>query len=84
MRPMTSESRLIRLMRGHLSFRRPFLATLAALFATVAITYGSIWMYSVRQSRPAVELGFNILHNPQYDERTHSQSVEDVAAGSPA
>ncbi|MGB7584624.1 MAG: SpoIIE family protein phosphatase [Terriglobales bacterium] len=81
---MTSESRLIRLMRGHLSFRRPFLATLAALFATVAITYGSIWMYSVRQSRPAVELGFNILHNPQYDERTHSQSVEDVAAGSPA
>ena len=70
---------------GRASFRKPFLATLATLFAVVAITYGSLWMYAVRQSsRPAVELGFNNHHNPQYDERTHSQTVEDVAGGSPA
>ena len=41
-------------------------------------------MYGVRRSRPAVELGFNKHHNPQYDEKTHSQSVDDVEEGSPA
>ena len=71
-------------MNGRPSFRKPLLATLATLFAVVAIAYGSLWMYAVRYSGPRVELGFNILHNPQYDERTHSQSVEDVVEGSPA
>jgi|SRR5579863_42902 sigma-B regulation protein RsbU (phosphoserine phosphatase) len=71
-------------MRGHTSFPKPFLATVAALLAIAAIAYASIWMYAVRQSPTRVELGFNILHNPRYDERTHSQSVEDVAEGSPA
>ena len=66
------------------SYRGPLLATSATLFAVVAIVYGSIWMYAVRRSQPAVELGFNNHHNPQYDERTHSQSVEDVTPGSPA
>jgi len=70
-------------MDGRASFRKPFLAILATLFAVVAITYGSVWMYAVRHS-PAVELGFNNHHNSQYDETTHSQSVEDVTAGSPA
>ena len=74
----------LKIMRGRASFRKPFLAALATLFAVVAIVYGSLWMYAVRHSRPAVELGFNNHHNPQYDERTHSQSVEDVAEGSPA
>jgi len=66
------------------SFRKPLLAGLATLFAVVAISYGSLWMYAVRRSGPAVELGFNNHHNPEYDERTHSQSVEDVTPGSPA
>jgi phosphoserine phosphatase RsbU/P len=74
----------LRNMNGRASFRKPFLATLATLFAVVAIVYGSIWMYVVRRSQPAVELGFNNHHNPQYDDRTHSQSVEDVMEGSPA
>ena len=73
-----------KIMQGRASFRKPFLATLATLFAAVAIVYGSLWMYAVRYSGPRVELGFNILHNPPYDERTHSQSVEDVVEGSPA
>ncbi len=66
------------------SFRKPLLATLAILFAVVAISYGSLWMYAVRHQGPRVELGFNNQHNPQYDETTHCQAVEDVMAGSPA
>ncbi len=71
-------------MRERTSLRKPVLATLAILFALVATIYGCLWMYEVRRSGPAVELGFNNHHNPQYDERTHSQSVEDVTPGSPA
>ena len=74
----------LKIMRGRASFRKPFLATLAALFAAVAIGYGSLWMYTVRRSGSVVELGFNKHHNPQYDEKTHSQPVEDVEEGSPA
>ncbi len=71
-------------MQGFRSSRKPLLATVATLFAVVAIVYGSLWMYAVRRSRPAVELGFNNHHNPQYDEKTHCQAVEDVVEGSPA
>jgi phosphoserine phosphatase RsbU/P len=71
-------------MRPRPAFRKPFLATLATLFAVVATVYGCLWMYGVRRSGPRVELGFNLHHNPEYDEKTHSQSVEDVAEGSPA
>jgi len=71
-------------MNGRASFRKTFLATSATLFAMVAIVYGCLWMYVVRRTPPAVELGFNNQHNPQYDDRTHSQSVEDVTEGSPA
>jgi hypothetical protein len=74
----------LKIMRGRASLLKPFLATLATLLAVVAIVYGSLWMYAVRRSRPAVELGFNNHHNPQYDERTHSQSVGDVVEGGPA
>src|SRR5580704_8240060 len=73
-----------KIMSGRGSFRKPFLAILATLLAVVAITYGSLWMYAVRRPLPAVELGFNNHHNSRYDERTHSQAVEDVAEGSPA
>ncbi|MFZ0417230.1 MAG: SpoIIE family protein phosphatase [Candidatus Sulfotelmatobacter sp.] len=73
-----------KIMRGRQSFRKPFLATLATLFAVIAIVYGSLWMYAVRRSGSQVELGFNNHHNPPFDERTHSQSVEDVTEGSPA
>jgi phosphoserine phosphatase RsbU/P len=74
-----------KIMRKRVSLRKPFLASLATLLAVVAIAYGSLWMYAVRQtSRPVVELGFNNQHNPRYDQTTHSQSVEDVAPGSPA
>ena len=74
----------LKIMRERASFRKPFLATLATLFAAVAIAYGSLWMYAVRYPGTGVELGFNNHHNPQYDERTHSQAVEDVVEGSPA
>src|ERR1700737_357025 len=74
---------ILRTMLGPASLRKPFLAMLATLLAAVAIAYGFVWMYSVR-SRPRVELGFNKVHSPQYDDKTHSQSVEDVKAGSPA
>ena len=73
-----------KIMRGRASFRKPFLATLATLFAVVAIFYGSLWMYAVRHPAPGVELGFNLVNPSRYDERTHSQSVEDVMEGSPA
>jgi len=71
-------------MSARPSLRKPFLATLATLFAVVAVTYGSLWMYAVRRPRPAVELGFNSQHNTRYDAKTRSQAVEDVAEGSPA
>lgn len=71
-------------MRGRVSFPKPLLATLAIVFAGIAILYGSLWMYAVRRSSAGVELGFNNHHNPAYDEKTHSQSVEDVTVGSPA
>lgn len=70
--------------RGWSALPRPFLATLSVIFAIVAISYGSLWMYAVRYPGPLVELGFNTAHNPPYDETTHSLAVEDVAAGSPA
>jgi len=66
------------------SFRKPLLASLATVFAVVAIAYGSLWMYAVRHQGPRVELGFNNHHNPQYDETTHCQAVEDVMPESPA
>jgi sigma-B regulation protein RsbU (phosphoserine phosphatase) len=71
-------------MQARAPLPRPFLATLATLFAVLAIGYGCLWMYSVRHSHPPVELGFNKYHTSFYDEKTHSQSVEDVIAGSPA
>src|SRR6266704_2028351 len=71
-------------MRRWSALPRPFLATLAGVFALVAILYGSLWMYAVRYPVPVVELGFNQLHNPNYDARTHSLPVDDVIEGSPA
>jgi phosphoserine phosphatase RsbU/P len=73
----------LKIVRALSSFRKPFLATLAILLGVVAIAYGSIWMYAVR-SGPQVELGFNKVHSPTYDEKMHSQSIEDVEVGSPA
>ncbi|MGA2965636.1 MAG: PDZ domain-containing protein, partial [Terriglobales bacterium] len=73
-----------KIMQGRASFRKPFLATLATLFAVVAVVYGSLWMYAVRHPVPGVELGFNLVSPSRYDERTHSQSVEDLVEGSPA
>lgn len=75
---------ITKIMNSRASLQKPFLATVATVLAAVAVAYGSLWMYAVRHSAPGVELGFNILRNPHYDERTHSQSVGDVAAGSPA
>src|SRR5467141_2508036 len=71
-------------MRPWSALPRPFLAALAGVFASVALLYGSLWMYGVRYPGPDVELGFNQVHNPHYDARTHSLSVDDVVAGSPA
>jgi sigma-B regulation protein RsbU (phosphoserine phosphatase) len=71
-------------MRRWSALPRPFLATLAGILAFVAILYGSLWMYAVRYPGPVVELGFNQVHNPHYDSKTHSLSVDDVIEGSPA
>ena len=66
------------------SLPRPFLAALAAVFAAAAVLYASVWMYVERYPGPRVELGYNKLHNEQFDERAHSIKVGDVAQGSPA
>jgi membrane-associated protease RseP (regulator of RpoE activity) len=71
-------------MRRWSALPRPFLATLAGILAFVAVLYGSLWMYAVRYPGPVVELGFNQVHNPHYDSKTHSLSVDDVIEGSPA
>src|SRR5713101_1233837 len=71
-------------MRRWSALPRPFLATLAGVFGSVAALYGSLWMYAVRYPGPVVELGFNQVHNPHYDARTHSLPVDDVIEGSPA
>jgi phosphoserine phosphatase RsbU/P len=71
-------------MRPWSALPRPVLATLAGLFALVAIVYGFLWMYAVRYPGPVVELGFNQLHDSHYDAGTHSLSVNDVIEGSPA
>ena len=71
-------------MRRWSALPRPFLATLAGVFASVAVLYGSLWMYGVRYPGPVVELGFNQVHNSHYDARTHSLPVDDVIEGSPA
>jgi sigma-B regulation protein RsbU (phosphoserine phosphatase) len=63
---------------------RPFLAALAAVFAAAAVLYASVWMNVERYPGRRVELGFNKLHNEQYDERAHSIKVGDVVQGSPA
>jgi len=73
----------LKAIRARLSFEKPFLATWAILLAVVAVAYGSIWIYAVR-SFPQVELGFNKVHNPPYDDKMHWQPVEDVIQGSPA
>ncbi|HEY1270659.1 MAG TPA: SpoIIE family protein phosphatase [Terriglobales bacterium] len=73
----------LKMMRERPSLRRAWLAILALLFAVIAIAYGCLWMYAVRSS-PRVELGFNKIQSPPYDEKTHSQLIEDVVQGSPA
>jgi sigma-B regulation protein RsbU (phosphoserine phosphatase) len=71
-------------MRRWSALPRSFLATLAAVFAVVASSYGCLWMYDVRHPGSTVELGFNVEHNPQYNPRTRCLPVEDVVEGSPA
>ena len=71
-------------MRSWSALPRPFLATLAGILAFAAALYGSFWMYAVRNPGPLVELGFNVLHNSDYDAKTHSIVVKDVIEGSPA
>jgi len=66
------------------SLPRPFLAALATVFAAASVLYASVWMYVERYPGPRVELGFNKLHNEQYDDRAHSIKVGDVVQGSPA
>jgi hypothetical protein len=62
-------------MRRWSALPRPFLATLFGVFALVAILYGFLWMYAVRYPCPVVELGFNQLHNPDYDARREKTST---------
>jgi sigma-B regulation protein RsbU (phosphoserine phosphatase) len=66
------------------SLHRPFLAVLATVFAAAAVLYASVWMYVERYPGPRVELGYNKVHNEEYDKRTHSIKVGDVVQGSPA
>jgi len=66
-------------------FRRSVLVALATLLAVAAATYSSLWMYTMRYSAPSrVELGFNFHTSQSYDEKAHSQLIEDVVEGSPA
>jgi phosphoserine phosphatase RsbU/P len=67
-------------------FRLPHsvLLALAIVFAAASTIYAAAWMYDVRYPGHQVELGFNHLHDKQYDPRTHSVAVDDVVPGSPA
>lgn len=63
---------------------RPLLLSMAILFCGATTAYTAAWMYNVRSADTVVELGFNKLHNEQYDEKTHSITIGDVVQGSPA
>ncbi len=71
-------------MRRWTARPRPLLATAAVFLAVIATLYGLLWMYDVRSPNSQVELGFNYQHSEQYDEKTHSILVNDVAKDSPA
>src|SRR5271169_1982147 len=71
-------------LRSWTSLPRPLLIALAILFCGAATLYAAVWMYDARSGATIVELGFNKLHNEQYDEATHSIAVGDVVEGSPA
>ena len=66
------------------SLPRSILLTAAILFCSLTTAYAVIWMYDVRLMGSTVELGFNRLHDEQYDARTHSVLVGDVVPDSPA
>jgi sigma-B regulation protein RsbU (phosphoserine phosphatase) len=53
---------------------------MAAIFAAAMVLYSSLWMYTVRQPAPHVELGFN----PQYSPGDHFLLVRNVEKKSPA
>jgi sigma-B regulation protein RsbU (phosphoserine phosphatase) len=60
------------------------LVSIAILFCAATTLYTFAWMHNVRSADTIVELGFNKLHNEQYDQKTHSITVSDVVPGSPA
>jgi phosphoserine phosphatase RsbU/P len=60
------------------------LLAMAAVFAAASTLYAAAWMYDARYPGHQVELGFNHVHDEQYDPKTHSIAVGDVVPGSPA
>ncbi len=73
-------------MPNRLSLPHPALIAFATVFAGITFFYSAVWMYYVRHQTPnnPVELGFNFLHQEQYDPATHSVAVRDVVPKSPA
>jgi sigma-B regulation protein RsbU (phosphoserine phosphatase) len=72
------------MMPTNVAWRKSALAALAVLLAAAAFGYGFIWMVSVRNAIPRVELGFNYKANVAYDPQARSIYVHDVEKGSPA
>jgi sigma-B regulation protein RsbU (phosphoserine phosphatase) len=59
---------------------RPWLATLAILYAAATLLYGALWFVAVQNPGAAVELGIDA----QYEPATHALRVDSVVAVAPA
>jgi membrane-associated protease RseP (regulator of RpoE activity) len=66
-------------MRRFESFPKPFLATLASLFAGATILYSALWIFYQRWQVP-VQLGFD----NEYVEADHSELLTKIYKDSPA
>jgi phosphoserine phosphatase RsbU/P len=66
-------------MERFLSFPKPLLAVLAAVFGSAVVLYSGLWMYSIRW-QSGVELGFDF----NFIGTLHAEHVRSVEAGGPA
>ncbi len=74
-------------MRPWTAVPRPLLYLFAALFCAATTLYACVWMYDMRRPTPPaypVEIGFNRFHNEEFDLKSCSIYVYNVAPNSPA
>ncbi|HEX5413341.1 MAG TPA: SpoIIE family protein phosphatase [Terriglobia bacterium] len=66
-------------MESFVSFPKPVLAALAAIFGAAFLLYSALWMYSIRW-QSGVELGFDF----NYIGTLHAERVRSIEPGGPA